>query len=348
MDILKIIFPTVLTFFLGLLVAPVFSKYFYKYKMWKKSPRVEADTSETFNRIHNTSSEMSTPRLGGIVIWFSVLLGVFIIYLLSILWPSEVTLKLNFFSRSQTLVPLGAFFFAAFVGLIDDLLQVSGRGTYAQDDLAYRKIKIVLVFLIGLVISFWFYFKLDFTSIHLPFNGDLELGIFFIPFFIVVMLATFSASVIDGMDGLAGGVLTSIFAAFAVIAFVNAQIDISALSGAIAGAILAFLWFNIPPARFYMGETGILALTVVLSVIAFLTDVVLLLPVIAFPLVATSLSVILQMGSYKFFNKRRVFKVAPLHHHFQALGWSREKVVMRYWIVSMISAVSGVILALIS
>ena len=198
------------------------------------------------------------------------------------------------------------------------------------------------------MISFWFYYKLDFSSIHIPFNGSWELGIWFIPFFVLVMLATFSTSVIDGLDGLAGGVLTSIFTAFAVIAFVNNQIDISALSGAIAGAILAFLWFNVPPARFYMGETGMMALTVVLAVIAFLTDSVLLLPVIALPLVLTSASVIIQVNVYKYFNKRRVFRITPLHHHFQALGWPREKVVMRYWIVSVISAIIGVILVLIS
>lgn len=348
MDILKIIFPTVLAFFIGISVTPFFSRYFYRYKMWKKSPRTEADTSETFNKIHNTTSETSTPRVGGVIIWSSVLFTVCVIYFLSIVFPSDLTLKLNFFSRSQTLVPLGAFFFAAFVGLVDDILQVTGWGTYARDALVYRKVKIMLVILIGTVISLWFYYKLDFSSIHIPFGGNFELGIVFIPFFIIVMLATFSTSVIDGIDGLAGGVLASVFTAFAVIAFINNQIDISALSGAIAGGILAFLWFNVPPARFYMGETGILALTVVLAVIAFLTDTVLLLPVIAFPLVITSLSDIIQMVSYKFFNKHRVFRVAPLHHHFQALGWSREKVVMRYWIVSIISAITGVILVLIS
>ena len=255
---------------------------------------------------------------------------------------------MNFFSRSQTLVPLGAFFFAAFVGFVDDMLQISGLGAYARDALVYRKVKIILVILIGVVISLWFYYKLDFSSIHIPFGGSMELGIIFIPFFIMVMLATFSTSVIDGIDGLAGGVLASVFTAFAVIAFVNNQIDISALSGAIAGGILAFLWFNVPPARFYMGETGMMALTVVLAVIAFLTDSVLLLPIIALPLAATTASDIIQIYVYKFFNGYRVFKVAPLHHHFQAIGWSREKVVMRYWIVSVISAITGVILVLIS
>lgn len=348
MDVLKIIFPTVLAFFIGIFVTPFFTRYFYRYKMWKSSPRTEANTSEAFKEIHNTEHELRTPKIGGVIIWTAVLLTVCVIYLLSVFFPSELSLKLNFFSRSQTLVPLGAFFLAAFIGLADDLLHIYGHSRFAQDALIYRKVKIGLVTFIGLIISFWFYYKLDYRSVSLPFDGTWELGILFIPFFIIVMLATFSSSVIDGLDGLSGGVLASIFTAYSAIAFVNNQIDISALSGCIAGGILAFLWFNIPPARFYMGETGMLALTVVLSVIAFLTDTVLILPVIAFPLVATTLSNIIQMVSYKFFNKHRVFKVAPLHHHFQAIGWSREKVVMRYWIVSVICSVTGVILVLIS
>ena len=348
MDILKIIFPTVLTFFICIIITPFFTRYFYRYKMWKKSPRTSANTSEAFNNIHNTTHELSTPKIGGVIIWVAVLFTVCIIYFISLAIPSDLTLKLNFFSRSQTLVPLGAFFLAAFIGLADDLLHIYGQGRFAQDALIYRKIKIALITGIGLVISLWFYFKLDFNSVHIPFNGDLYLGIWFIPFFVIVMLATFSTSVIDGIDGLAGGVFASVFTAFAVIAFVNNQIDISALSGAIAGAILAFLWFNVPPARFYMGETGIMALTVVLAVIAFLTDSVLLLPIIALPLVATSASVIIQVYVFYKFFKRRIFKVTPLHHHFQALGWPREKVVMRYWIVAVISAIIGVILVLIS
>jgi phospho-N-acetylmuramoyl-pentapeptide-transferase len=348
MIILKVIAPTVLSFFIGILITPFFTRFFYKYKMWKKSPRTEADTSEYFKDIHNTEHEMSTPRIGGVIIWVSVLFTVLIIYIFSFFISDEFVSRLNFFSRSQTLVPLGAFFLAAFIGLIDDMLQIIGASSYAKDSLVYRKVKIFFVSLIGLVISLWFYYKLDYSSVYVPFFGQFELGILFIPFFIIVMLATFSTSVIDGLDGLAGGVLASVFGAYAVIAFVFSQYDISALCGAIAGAILAFLWFNIPPARFYMGETGILALTVVLSVIAFLTDTVLLLPIIALPLVVTSVSVIIQINSYKYFNKKRVFKVAPLHHHFQALGWSREKVVMRYWVVSVVFATTGVILALIS
>lgn len=355
MDILKIIGPAVLTFFIGIFITPFFTRYFYKYKMWKKSPRSEAATSEAFNRIHDVESELNTPRVGGVIIWVSVLLTVAIIFLLSKLFPvglfggeKSIFDQINFFSRSQTVVPLAAFFFAAAVGLVDDLFHIFGKGSYAKDALVYRKVKIAFITLLGLSIASWFYYKLDFIGVHIPFGDAWEMGIWFIPFFVLVMLATFSTSVIDGLDGLAGGVLASSFTAFAVIAFLGNQYDISALAGAIAGGILAFLWFNVPPARFYMGETGILALTVVLSVIAFLTDSVFLLPIIALPLVATTASVIIQIISYRYFNKHRVFLVAPLHLHFRALGWPREKVVMRYWIVSVVTAITGVILFLVS
>lgn len=317
--------------------------------MWKKSPRTDADiTTDDFAKVHNTKSELSTPRVGGIIIWVSVLLTVCVIYLLSLIYPTEITLKLNFLSRNQTLVPLATLILASLIGLVDDMLQVMGKGSYAKDSLVYRKIKIVAVTLIGLAISFWFYYKLEVTSIHMPFLGDINLGLWFIPIFILVMLAVFSTSVIDGIDGLSGGIMTTIFTAYALIAFVNNQIDIAAFCAVVAGGTLAFLWFNIPPARFYMGETGILGLTVTLSVIAFLTNSVMVLPIIALPLVLTSASVIIQIISYKYFNKHRVFRVAPLHHHFEAIGWSREKIVMRYWVVSVVFAIVGVIIALIS
>ena len=350
LDVLKIVIPSVLTFFLGIFITPFFTNIFYKYKMWKKHPRTDSGdiTTSDFAKIHNTNKELSTPRIGGVIIWVSVLLTVLIIYLTSIIFPSDLTLKLNFFSRSQTLIPLATLILAACIGLFDDMMHILGKGSYAKDSIIYRKFKIFLVIIIGLLISLWFYFKLDMSTVHIPFWGELDVSIWFIPFFIIVMLAVFSTSVIDGIDGLSGGVLVTIFTAYSIIAFVNNQIDIAAFCAVVAGGILAFLWFNIPPARFYMGETGMLALTTTLAVIAFLTDSVILLIVIALPLVATSASVIIQIISYKYFNKHRIFKVAPLHHHFEAIGWSREKVVMRYWIISVVSAISGTILVLIS
>ena len=349
-NVLKVVVPSVLAFLFGILITPFFTDIFFKYKMWKKNPRTETGdiTTDDFAKVHNTIGELSTPRVGGVIIWMSVLITISVIYLLSIIFPTDLTQKLNFLSRNQTLVPLAALILASLIGLVDDMLQIVGKGSYAKDSIVYRKIKIVAVVLIGFLISLWFYNKLEVSSVHMPFFGDFELGLFFIPIFITVMLAVFSTSVIDGIDGLSGGVMSTIFTAYATIAFVNNQIDIAAFCAVIAGGTLAFLWFNIPPARFYMGETGILGLTVTLSVIAFMTNSVMVLPIIALPLVLTSASVIIQMISYKYFNKRRVFRVAPLHHHFEAIGWSREKVVMRYWVVSVVFAIVGVIIALIS
>src|SRR3989344_3884087 len=152
MDAIKVIGPTVLTFFIGIFITPFFTHYFYKYKMWKKSPRVLADTSEAFNSIHNTEGEVSTPRIGGVIIWVAVILSVLVIYLFSLVYPSELARELNFFSRSQTLVPLGAFLFAALLGLTDDFFHISGKSSYAKDSLVYRRGENIFFsfFLVGL------------------------------------------------------------------------------------------------------------------------------------------------------------------------------------------------------
>jgi phospho-N-acetylmuramoyl-pentapeptide-transferase len=191
------------------------------------------------------------------------------------------------------------------------------------------------------------------SSISFPFiAGPLQLGLWFIPFFVLVTLFIYAGGVIDGIDGLAGGIFATIFGAYAGIAFFQDQMDIAALSAAIAGGLLAFLWFNIPPARFYLSETGTMGLTLVLTVIAFLTDTigggrgVTVLPIIALPLVATVCSNIIQILGKKILHKK-IFRIAPLHHHFEAIGWPPYKVVMRYWIVGVVVAIIGMSIALL-
>ena len=347
LNLVKIFIPTTLAFFIGLFITPVATHFFYKYKMWKKHSRNEVTNSD-FQKIHNEKEELKTPRVGGIIIWFSVLLAVLIFYLASILFPSAITEKMNFLSRNQTLIPFFTLLLGSLLGLWDDLIQIFGKGKFASDDASWRKWKVFLVAFISLLIGIWFFYKLGMTSIHIPFGGDISLGILIIPFFIIVALATFSGGVIDGLDGLSGGVLASIFGAYSVIAFANNQIDLAVFSGVITGAILAFLWFNIPPARFYMGETGIMGLTITLATLAFLTDSVLILPIVALPLVLTSLSVILQIFSKKLRGGKKIFKLAPIHHHFEALGWPSYKVTMRFWVLSVVFAIIGIILAVIS
>jgi phospho-N-acetylmuramoyl-pentapeptide-transferase len=350
LNLVKILLPTAFAFGLGILITPIATHYFYKYKLWKKKHRGEFLEDKEFKLNHQAkiAQELSVPCVGGMIVWVSVLFSIFLFFFLSIIFPDQIFSKLNFLSRSQTFVPLAILILGALLGLAEDSLEIMGYSKITRNAFWYTKIKILIIAILGFIAGYWFYYKLGMDSISIPFDGPLELGMFFIPFVIIIMLATFSGGVIDGLDGLSGGVLASIFSAYTVIAFTNHQIDLAAFSGVIVGAILAFLWFNIPPARFYMGETGMMALTTTLATLAFLTDTVLLLPIIAFPLVITSGSNIIQMLSKKFRNGKKVFRIAPLHHHFEALGWPSYKVTMRYWVFSIIFAVLGIILAIIS
>lgn len=348
---LKILLPAFISFIIGLLLTPIATHYFYKYRMWRRTSRqnnIAPEKLEGFARIHDNKAEVSTPRTGGMIIWVAVILTVSIVWWIDYILQNDLTSKLYFISRNQTLLPFSTLIFASLIGLGDDFLQIFGKGKWLTDPIVLRYIKVGIIFLLGLIIGYWFYFKLGVTELYIPWYGFVSLGYLFIPFFILVMLSLWSSSVIDGVDGLSGGVLASIFMAYTLIAYFNNQADIATFCAVITGGILAFLWFNIPPARFYMGETGMIGLTVTLAVIAFMTDTVLLLPIIAFPLFITSLSNIIQITARKFFNGKKVFLFAPLHHHFEALGWPKYKVTMRYWIVGIMTSILGVIISLLS
>jgi phospho-N-acetylmuramoyl-pentapeptide-transferase len=234
------------------------------------------------------------------------------------------------------------------MGLLNDLYDVTSHGRGIR-----LRTRLVFVSVIAAFVAWWFYSRLDVTTVSIPFDGTLELGAFIIPFFILISLGLYASGVIDGIDGLSGGIFATIFAAYAGVAFYQQQIDLAAFCGTIAGATLAFLWFNIPPARFWMTETGTMGLTMTLASVAFMTDTLgegyglSVLPLIALPLVATVLSNILQVVSKRFFG-RKIFKVAPLHHHFEAIGWPGPKVTMRYWIFGIICALIGVSIAISS
>lgn len=354
-NILKVFLPSIFSFIVGMVITPFLTNWLYKNEMWKKKAKsvstIDGQGTPIFNKLHAVR-EISTPRLGGVVIWASTLITITFFWLIAKIIPTDFTFKLDFLSRSQTWIPLVTLLFGAIVGAVDDWFDIKGvQGSNISGGLSLKK-RLLLVAFISLLISLWFYFKLEVSTINLPIWGELNIGILFIPFFILVVTGLYSGGVIDGLDGLAGGVFASMFTAYAGIAFFQNQINIATFCAVIAGATLAFLWFNIPPARFYMSETGSMSLTITLAVIAFLTDSlgnghgVSALILIAFPLLITSLSVIIQVISKKY-RKKKVFLIAPLHHHFEAKGWPAYKVTMRYWVVSLVCAILGLVLALL-
>lgn len=347
-NILRIFIPATISFLIGIGITPFVSHFLYTYKMWKpQSGKVAFDgrPAEVFNHLHQTR-DTGTPRFGGVIVWGSVLLTAGFLSLLAGLFPHTFG-SLAFISRGQTWVPLAALVAGAGAGFFDDLFEVRGRGGLKL------RVRLGIVGIISLLCAWWFFAKLGVSAISFPFfSQPIELGLWFIPFFVLVALFIYAGGVIDGIDGLAGGIFATIFAAYAGIAFFQNQLDIAALSASISGGLLAFLWFNIPPARFYLSETGTMGLTLVLVIIAFLTDTlgggrgISALPIIALPLVVTVLSNVVQIFWKKFFGKK-LLRVAPLHHHFEALGWPPYKVTMRYWVVGVLAAIIGMTLALL-
>jgi phospho-N-acetylmuramoyl-pentapeptide-transferase len=346
-DTIKVLLPAALAFLTGIAVTPAVAGFLYRNKMWKpKAGKVALDgkAAEEFNRLH-AKKEVGTPRLGGSIIWISTLAVACGLWLLASVFPGVGFGKLEFLSRSQTWVPLAVFALGALVGLADDISEVRGGGGLSLGA------RLSFVFGVGTILAIWFYEKLEVTAVSVPLVGPVELGWLVVPFLVAVVLATYASGVIDGLDGLAGGVFAIAFAAYAAIAFAQGQVNLAALSATIAGATLAFLWFNVPPARFYMSETGSMALTLTLATVAMMSDSLVggvglaVMPLVAAPLAATVVGNVIQVGSKKLFG-RKVFRVAPIHHHFEAIGWPREKVVMRYWVVAAVAAVIGIVVAL--
>jgi phospho-N-acetylmuramoyl-pentapeptide-transferase len=353
-DIIKIFVPATLAFVVGIALAPVLTHYLYKYKAWKKTSgktALDGTPAVEFEKLRTTlhaGTETKTPRMGGVLIWVSVLLVTLGTWLIARATPFTFIDKLDFLSRSQTWIPLFTLIAGSLIGLVNDIFDVLPGG---ERGIRLRT-RLLLVSLVSLFIGSWFYRKLGVTGIAIPLHGVLTLGWLVIPFFIILTLILYAGGVIDGIDGLSGGVFGSIFMAYSGIALFQNQINLAAFCATLAGAILAFLWFNIPPARFWMTETGTMGITMTIAAVAFMTDTLgggyglAALPIIALPLFATVASNVLQVLSKKFRGKK-LFRIAPLHHHFEAIGWPSYKVTMRYWILSIIFAIIGMTIALL-
>jgi len=346
-NVIKVMGLAAVSSVVAILWCPLLINFLYKHKLWKKTARQKAISGEdavVFNSLHK-EKEVGTPRIGGLLIWITVIFVIFFFYLLSLIFPDSALAQFNFLSRSQTWLPLFTLVAASIIGLLDDFLQIFGKGKYIGGGLSLKK-RLLLVVLLGFIGAIWFYQKLGWDMVYFPFLGNISMGLWYIPFFIIVMLACWSGGIIDGLDGLSGGTFASIFGAFTIIAFSQGKVDLAAFCAVILGTLFAFLWFNIPPARFYMGETGILGLTTVLAVAAFLTDSVYVLPIIAGLLVVETGSIIIQLLSKKF-RKKKIFLSTPIHHHFEAIGWPPHKVTMRFWIIGIVLAIIGAAIRLL-
>lgn len=335
-EAIRVILLTVGAFFVALFATPFWFRLIKKYQM-RKQIRSKSE-APVFHKFHEKKA--GTPTAGGIIIWstvviLAVLFGV-LDYFFDGFWG-----YLNFIDRAQTYLPLAALVIAALLGLFDDWLGVLKIGSNGGG----LKIRFKLIFysIAALVGAWWFYFKLEWTEFSVPFLGTIEIGWWSIPIFIFIIIASaFSANETDGLDGLLGGVSLFAFVALTTVAFVIGRYDLAAFGGVIIGALLAFLWFNIYPARFFMGDTGSMSLGITIGVIALLTDTVLFLPFFAIILVAESLSVIIQMVSKKTTGKK-VFLSTPIHHHFEALGWPESQITMRFWIISAVFSSLGLV-----
>jgi phospho-N-acetylmuramoyl-pentapeptide-transferase len=353
-SIIKILIPAALSFVVGIASAPLLTYYLCRYKAWKKLPdkvALDGAPASEFAHIRSTvhgGTETSTPRMGGVLIWMTVALVSLSLWLVARLTDLSFFDRLDFVSRSQTWIPLLTLIAGGFMGLANDLFDIQPGGERGIR-LRYR---LFFVTVVALGIGLWFYNKLGVVGIALPGGAVWLLGPWIILLFVLTSLALYAGGVIDGVDGLSGGVFGSIFMAYSGIAYFQNQINLAALCAAISGATLAFLWFNVPPARFWMTETGTMGLTMTLAVVAFLTDTpgggygFIALPIIAFPLVVTVASNVIQVYA-KAVLKRKVFRIAPLHHHFEAIGWPPYKVTMRYWIISLMCAIVGMTVALL-
>lgn len=337
-QISRILGLAALAFVVAFALTPLWVHFLVKYRLGKQ---IRSEGAPVFNQLHQKKE--GTPTMGGLLIWLTVLVLALVFWILNKLGVDSFIGHLNFLNRSQTLLPLGALVASALVGLADDLLGVFHIGPKGGGlKMRHRLLIYTAIASFG---AWWFFAKLEWSTVHIPFVGNFDIGLWYIPIFIFILVATsFSVNETDGLDGLAGGTLMTAFGAYGVIAYAQGHYDLAAFCAVILGALLAFLWFNINPAKFFMGDTGAMSLGITLGIIAMLTNQFLLLPLIGFILVAESASVLIQLASKKIRNGKKVFTCAPIHHHLESKGWPESQITMRFWIISFMAAAIGLII----
>lgn len=330
-ELIRILLYGAFSLLAAVALTPFYTTLAYRFSFWKR-PRRDAITGEkakVFSKLHAEKHLRHIPTMAGVIILAALTI---------------CTLWFNW-SRNQTWLPLVATLAAGGVGLLDDIINIRGLGRGVAG--LRSSIKFTLITLIGLIGGWYFYTKLGYTSVHLPFFDQVELGWWLVPLFAFVVVAAGNAvNISDGLDGLAGGLSVSAFAAFGTIAFLQGNFGIAGFCLSMVGALLAYVWFNIFPARFFMGDVGSFALGTALGVVAMLTDTLLLLPIIGGVFVVEAASSLLQIASKRWLG-RKIFQSAPIHHHFEAIGWPETKVTMRFWVIGQVLGAMGIVLALL-
>lgn len=339
-SLLEILLYMGFAFALGLVLTPWFLSFLKKNKLGKqlRVETVDGKEASVFRKYHQT--KWGTPTMGGILIWSSILVTVLLSRLLSLIGYVDNSLL----QRGQVYLPLFMLVLLGILGAVDDYLNIVGAGKKKGMDVLPKIFFLLIISTLG---ALWFYFRLGYNTIDIPFWGTLSVGLWYIPIFIFIIVGTANAvNFTDGLDGLASGLLVISFSAFGILAYSEGLFILAGFCFVCVGAIAAFLWHNVPPALFFMGDTGSLALGGVLGVIAMMIDQMLILPLIGFVFVIEMLSVIIQLTSKKLRGGKKIFRAAPIHHHFEALEWGESKVTMRLWIVGAFVAFVGVIVGM--
>ncbi|MBR2841606.1 phospho-N-acetylmuramoyl-pentapeptide-transferase [Candidatus Saccharibacteria bacterium] len=317
-------------FLFAMALTPFYTHFAYKYKFWKKQKTETVDGKDlpVMRKLHAHKFKHVFPTMAGLI---------------GVVAVTAVTWIFNL-DRGQTWLPLVGFLGGALVGVIDDVINIFGSGRGAAG--LRGPVKFFLITVVGLVLGWFFAVKLGWTTMLVPFYGDFEVGIVgMILIFTFAVVATSNAvNISDGLDGLSGGLAMMAYGAFGVIAFFQGNLLLFGFCLTVVGWLLSYIWFNVPPARFMMGDTGSFALGAGLGVVAMMTNSFLLLPVIGLPFVIEAGSSLLQLFWKKVFG-HKLFISAPLHHHLEAKGWGEAKIVMRFWIIAGVCAIMGVFLA---
>ncbi len=329
-ELVRTFILSVLAFLIAMFFTPIYTFLAYRFKFWKKQRKTSTtgENLSVFTKLHANKFKRNIPTMAGVIFVTAITI---------------VTFCFNL-DRKETWLPLAALAGGAVVGLIDDVINLRGSGKGVAG--LRSSFKFLMITAIGLFLGWFFFAKLGIDAVHVPFLGDWALGWLIVPIFAFVVVATGNAvNISDGLDGLAGGLVSISFGSFGIIALLQGTPLIAGFCFTVVGALLSYLWFNIYPARFFMGDVGSFALGTSLGVVAMLTNTLFILPIIGLVFVFEAGSSLLQIFSKRVFH-RKIFLSAPVHHHLEAIGWPETKVTMRFWVIAAVCSFTGIMVAL--